>query len=81
MKRVIYLATVALLAMMILVPTAMAQDSTMGTTMEGTAGTTVAGGQAAGDLPESGGPAVLLPAAALLVGAGLLTYGLLRRRA
>lgn len=47
-----------------------------GTTMmeETTAGT------GAGDLPESGGPAILLPAAALLLGSGILTYAVLRRR-
>jgi hypothetical protein len=32
------------------------------------------------DLPTSGGPAILLPAAALLVGSGILTYAILRRR-
>jgi hypothetical protein len=32
------------------------------------------------DLPSSGGPAVLLPAAALLLGSGVLTYAILRRR-
>jgi pentapeptide MXKDX repeat protein len=32
------------------------------------------------DLPESGGPAILLPAAALLLGSGILTYAVLRRR-
>lgn len=33
-----------------------------------------------GDLPESGGPSIFLPAAALLVGAGVLSYAVLRRR-
>jgi pentapeptide MXKDX repeat protein len=32
------------------------------------------------DLPDSGGPAILLPAAALLLGSGILTYAVLRRR-
>ena len=31
-------------------------------------------------LPTSGGPALLLPAAALLLGAGVLTFAVLRRR-
>ena len=88
MKRLLYLATVALVAMLILVPTAMAQESTLPATggqegtvevqrevqMEGTA-----------PLPASGGPAigsgtVLLPALALLVGGGILGYAVLRRR-
>ena len=70
MKRAIFLATVALLAMLVLMPIAGAQETTMmqetmmdggqmmGTTMmmEGT----TAGGQA-GAIPESGGPAILLP--------------------
>jgi hypothetical protein len=30
--------------------------------------------------PRSGGPAILLPSAALLVGSGILTYAILRRR-
>jgi hypothetical protein len=74
MKRAIFLAMAALLAMLILVPMALAQDTTMmmGTTM-------MAGGQA-GAIPESGGPAILLPAAALLLGSGILTYAILRRR-
>jgi hypothetical protein len=33
-----------------------------------------------GQVPESGGPAILLPAAALLLGSGILTYAILRRR-
>jgi hypothetical protein len=32
------------------------------------------------DLPESGGPAILLPAAALLLGSGVLAFAVLRRR-
>jgi hypothetical protein len=30
--------------------------------------------------PETGGSAILLPAASLLVGSGILTYAILRRR-
>ena len=76
MKRVLYLAVAVLVAMLILVPTAMAQEMTMQkeVQMEGTA-----------PLPPSGGPsigfgAVALPAAALLIGAGVLGYAVLRRR-
>ena len=77
-KRVLYLAVAALVAMLILVPTAMAQEQTtmveQTVRMEGTA-----------PLPPSGGPAigfgaVALPAAALLIGAGVLGYAVLRRR-
>jgi hypothetical protein len=72
MKRAIFLATAALLVMLVLAPVALAQDTVM---QEGTmpAGTT-------GPLPVSGGPAILLPAAALLLGSGILTYAVLRRR-
>ncbi len=78
MKRVLYLAVAALVAMLMLVPTAMAQEQTVEVQrevqMEGTA-----------PLPASGGPAigsgaVLLPALALLVGGGILGYAVLRRR-
>lgn len=75
MKRASFLATAALLAMLVLMPMAMAQDTTMMTGMEGT----VSGQQAPG-VPDSGGPAILLPAAALLLGSGILTYAILRRR-
>jgi hypothetical protein len=77
-KRLLYLAMVALVAMLILVPTAAAQEQTIEVErevqMEGTA-----------PLPPSGGPsiglgAVALPAAALLIGAGVLGYAVLRRR-
>lgn len=69
MKRAIFLATAALLVMLVLAPVALAQETTV-------MGTTVVGG----DLPVSGGPAILLPAAALLLGSGVLTYAILRRR-
>ena len=76
MKRVIYLAIAALVAMMILAPAAMSQPTKMEETvmMEKTM---------EGKLPPSGGPAVgsvLLPAAALLVGSGILAYAVMRRR-
>jgi hypothetical protein len=74
MKRAIFLATAALLLMLVFAPVAMAQETTM--MMEETMGTTMMDA----DLPRSGGPAVLLPAAALLLGSGVLTYAILRRR-
>ena len=90
MKRAIILATVALLAMLLLAPVALAQDTTMmmedtmmGGQMMGTTmmmEDTMMAGQAATNIPESGGPAILLPAAALLLGSGILTYAILRRR-
>ena len=70
MKRVIVLATmVALVAMLALAPMALAQETTM-----------VMSGSPSAGVPESGGPAILLPAAALLLGSGILTYAVLRRR-
>ena len=74
MKRLLYLAMVALVAMLILVPTAMAQDVTMEKQMEMTVEK---------DLPKSGGVApgsLALHAAALLIGGGVLGYAVLRRR-
>ena len=76
-KRVLYLALAALVAMLILVPTAMAQQEMTyekEVQMEGTQ-----------PLPKSGGvgvgsASVVLPAAALLVGAGVLGVAVLRRR-
>jgi hypothetical protein len=68
------LAVAALVAMLILVPTAMAQDVTMEKEMEMTVEK---------DLPKSGGVApgsLALPAAALLIGGGVLGYAVLRRR-
>ena len=81
MKRVVYLAMAALVAMLILVPTAMAQDEmTTQMMMEETMMM-----ETTQPLPKSGGPAigstsVLLPAAALLLGSGVLAFAVLRRR-
>ncbi|HLL56670.1 MAG TPA: hypothetical protein VK359_01970 [Rubrobacteraceae bacterium] len=75
MKRLVYLVTAALVAMLILVPTAMAQEE-MTVMREETM-------MMEGDLPKSGGVpvgSILLPAAALLVGGGVLGYAVLRRR-
>jgi hypothetical protein len=72
MKRVVYLVAAALVALVILAPTAFAQQIEVTQTKEMTA-----------PLPPSGGPAfgsMLLPAAALLVGSGVLAYAVLRRR-
>jgi hypothetical protein len=73
-KRLLYLAVAALVAMLILVPTAMAQEMTAEVKQEMTVEK---------DLPKSGGvgPGTLvLPAGALLLGAGVLGYAVLRRR-
>jgi uncharacterized Zn-binding protein involved in type VI secretion len=97
MKRAIFLATAALLVMLVLAPVAMAQDTAMKaggqtamkaggqTVMAGGKTAAIAGGQTAmgaggQPLPGSGGPAILLPAAALLLGSGVLTYAIVRRR-
>jgi hypothetical protein len=87
MKRAIFLATAALLVMLVLAPVALAQDTAMtsaATQMPGGktgAATQMPGGKTGGGpLPSSGGPAILLPAAALLLGSGVLTYAVLRRR-
>jgi len=77
-KRIVYLAAAALVALLILVPTAMAQDTKMMKVEE-----TVMMEKTMEPLPKSGGPvvgSVLLPAAALLVGSGILAYAILRRR-
>ncbi len=75
-KRLVYLATAALVAMLILVPTAMAEMMEETMMVEQTM-------MIEKDLPKSGGVPVgpiLLPAAALLVGGGILGYAVLRRR-
>jgi len=70
MKRVIFLVTVCLLGMLIFAQVALAQETTA------MAGTT--------HLPPTGSPitgsSTLLPVAALLLGSGVLTYAVLRRR-
>lgn len=82
MRRIVYLLAVSVVAMMLFVPAAFAQGGDTGAEDTGGMGgeTTGAGGGTSGDLPESGGPAVLLPAAALLVGSGVLAYAVVRRR-
>ena len=77
MKRLVYLSLVALVALMVLVPSAMAQD----TVVQKAERTIIEKKEE--DLPKSGGPAVsslLIPAAALVVGSGVLAYAVLRRR-
>ena len=69
MKKLVLLATAALVAMLILVPAGVTQETTEATTAE--------------TLPETGGLvalSVLLPAAALLLGSSVVTYALVRRR-
>jgi hypothetical protein len=80
MKRIAYLAVAALVAMLILVPTALAQTTTQRTTIQSITTPTPS---TSAPLPESGGLAVgsvVLPAAALLLGSGVLAYAVLRRR-
>ena len=109
MKRIVYLATAALVAMLILMPAALAQDVLPGDDdphspepnavvvgsheeLEQIAGQPVPSpdpgphpepvpAAPTQGLPASGGPPVILPAAALLlVGSGVLAYAVVRRR-
>ena len=73
MKKIVLLATAALVVMLILVPTAIAQESTL----------PASGGQTSDPLPASGGltaPSALLPVAALIMGSGIVAYAIVRRR-
>jgi hypothetical protein len=78
-KRLVYLAAASLVAMLMLVPSAIAQEAEIEQTTEATAALNPqplppTGGSAIG------GPALVLPAAAaLLLGAGVLTYAVVRR--
>jgi len=74
MKRILLLTVATLLLGLLLSSAVLAQDTTEMTAA--TAMETTAEG-----LAPSGGPAILLPAAALLLGTGVLTYAILRRRA
>ncbi len=75
-KRLLYLVATSVVAMLMLVPSAFAQEAVMEQTTEIT---TMA------PLPPTGGsaisgPALVLPAtAALLLGAGVLAYAVVRR--
>jgi hypothetical protein len=84
MKKMLLLAMAMFLVGLFFGSVALAQGTTMndGTTIiEILRGPTIpasSGGPA--NLAPSGGPAILLPGAALVLGAGVLTYTILRRR-
>ena len=90
MKRLVYLAMAALMALVIVVPTATAQEMMDESMMEQLKmeqpKMMEKGNMEKGKMetPMTGGPAtlsMLLPAAAtLLLGSGVLTYAVLRRR-
>ena len=78
MKKLTYMVTAALVAMVLFVPSAFAQATT------GRMEQTVMR-ETTQPLPASGGmlisdPALVLPAVALLLGSGVLGYAVLRRR-
>jgi predicted outer membrane protein len=70
MNRTIFLVTIALVLMLMLAPMALAQTPTPTPTPT----------PVAAELASGGNPAMLLPGAALLLGAGMLTYAIVRRR-
>ena len=85
MKRLLYLAVAALVALLILVPTAMAQEGTELPKSGGQEMTAEVKQEMTveKDLPPSGGASpgsLVLPATTLLIGAGVLGYAVLRRR-
>jgi hypothetical protein len=68
MKRAIFLATLVLVLVLVLAPVALAQSPSPSPTPLGpTGGMNI-------------GTSIALPAAALLLGSGVLTYAILRRR-
>jgi hypothetical protein len=73
MKRMLLLTVATLLVGLLLGSVVLAQETTEMTVATATETTP-------GPLAPSGGASILLPAAALLVGAGVLTYAVLRRR-
>jgi hypothetical protein len=75
LKRLTYLVTAALVAMLVFLPSAFAQGMVEETMRY----------ESTQPLPASGGmlisdPALVLPAVALLLGSGILGYAVLRRR-
>ena len=81
MRKLLYFVAVALVAMLILVPSAFAQGTTGFVKVEQTTEATIEQPLPKSGGPGIGGPAVVLPAAAaLLLGSGILAYAALRRR-
>jgi hypothetical protein len=79
-NRLVYLVMAALVATMILVPSAFGAQQTKQGTTETKTETTAESKQ---PLPKSGGPGIgslLLPTAALLAGSGVLVYVVVARR-
>jgi hypothetical protein len=75
LKRLTYLVTAALVAMLVFLPSAFAQGMMEETVqMETTRPLPASGGMLISD------PALVLPAVALLLGSGILGYAVLRRR-
>jgi hypothetical protein len=72
MRRILLLAAATFLVGLLLGSVALAQGTEMTATVAETT--------PPGAIPPSGGASILLPAAALLMGAGVLTYAILRRR-
>jgi hypothetical protein len=81
-NRLVYLVAVALLAMLILMPSALGQGTTVGKAeVKQKVETTTEAPLPKSGGPGIGGPAVVLPAAgALLLGSGVLAYAVQRRR-
>ena len=89
MKKMLLLTMAMVLVGLFLGSVALAQQTTVmhGTTMiifsdggfAGAPTTALTTALTTGPLASSGGPSIVLPAAALLVGTGVLTYAILRR--